>query len=132
MRLLLKFTRDRMALVDAHRNTPATSENYGREMHDRIEDFSTLASELEINVETYAQRGVDVRKPLREILRSWNEFQERLRSLKDSSEKDPALAEASGDYKFILEDALDAVSGGLETTIEAINIQELANTNKKK
>jgi hypothetical protein len=132
LRLMLKFTRDRMALVDAHRNTPATAEDYGRRMHDLLEDFDTLAGELEINVETYAQRGVDVRKPLREILRSWNEFQEKLKSLKEVSEKDPALAKASGDYKFILEDALDAVSGGLETTIEAISIQELAHKNKKK
>jgi hypothetical protein len=52
--------------------------------------------------------------------------------LKEVSEKDPALAKASGDYKFILEDALDAVSGGLETTLEAISIQELAHKNKKK
>ena len=132
LRLMLKFTRDRMALVDAHRNTPATAEGYGRRMHDLLEDFDTLAGELEVNVETYAQRGVDVRKPLREILRSWNEFQEKLKSLKDASEKDPALVNASGDYKFILEDALDAVGGGLETTIEAINIQELAHKNRKK
>ncbi|MGH9601847.1 MAG: hypothetical protein ACRD24_05605, partial [Terriglobales bacterium] len=132
LRLMLKFTRDRMALVDAHRNSPATAENYGRQMHDLIEDFSTLASELDVNVETYAQRGVDVRKPLREVLRSWNEFQEKLKSLKDQSEKDPALAKAFGDYKFILEDALDAVSGGLETTVEAISIQELAHKNRKK
>ncbi|MGH9649577.1 MAG: hypothetical protein ACRD3I_03795 [Terriglobales bacterium] len=132
LRLMLKFTRDRMALVDAHRNSPATGEDYGRRMHDLLEDFDTLANELEVNVETYSQRGVDVRKPLREILRSWNEFQEKLKSLKEASEKEPRLAKASGDYKFILEDALDAVSGGLETTIEAINIQELAHKNKKK
>jgi hypothetical protein len=132
LRLMLKFTRDRMTLVDAHRNSPASSADYGRRMHDLIEDFSTLAGELEINVETYAQRGVDVRKPLREILRSWNEFQEKLKSLKEQSTGDPAMAKAFGDYKFILEDALDAVGGGLETTIEAISIQELAHKNRKK
>lgn len=132
LRLMLKFTRDRMTLVDAHRNSPATAENYGRQMHDLIEDFSTLASELEVNVETYAQRGVDVRKPLREILRSWNEFQEKLKSLKEDSQKDPALAKSFEEYKFILEDALDAVGGGLETTVEAISIQDLAHKNKKK
>ena len=132
LRLMLKFTRDRMTLIDAHRNSPANAEGYGRRMHDLIEDFSTLASELEVNVETYAQRGVDVRKPLREVLRSWNEFQEKLKSLKEQSGSDPAMVKAFGDYKFILEDALDAVNGGLETTIEAISIQELAHKNKKK
>jgi len=132
LRLMLKFTRDRMALVEAHRFTPATAENYGRRMHDLLEDFGTLAVELETNVETYSRRNVDVRKPLREILRSWNEFQEKLKSLKETSEKDPAFTKAAADYQFILEDALDTVNGGLETTIEAINIQELANKVRKK
>lgn len=132
LRLMLKFTRDRMALVEAHRNTPATAEGYGRRMHDLLEDFGTLAIELETNVEAYSRRGVDVRKPLREILRSWNEFQEKLKSLKESSEKDPSLAKAAADYQFILEDALDTVSGALETTIEAINVQELAHKSRKK
>jgi len=132
LKLMLKFTRERMALVDAHRNTSASEEGYGRRMHDLLEDFGTLAGELETNVETYSQRGVDVRKPLREILQSWNEFQLKLKSLKEDSEKVPALAKPAGDYKFILEDALDTVSSGLETTIEAISIQELARKNQKK
>lgn len=132
LKLMLKFTRDRMALVDAHRNTPANSEDYGRRMHDLLEDFGTMAGELELNVETYSRRGVDVRKPLREILQSWNEFQAKLRSLKESSEKDPALAKVFADYKFIIEDALDAVNSGVETTIEAISVQELAHKARKK
>ncbi len=132
LKLMLKFTRERMALVDAHRNSPVSAEGYGRRMHDLLEDFAALAAELETNVETYSHRGVDVRKPLREILQSWNEFQAKLKSMKEDSEKLPALAKAAGDYKFILEDALDTVSSGLETTIEAISIQELARKNRKK
>ncbi|MGH8459878.1 MAG: hypothetical protein ACRESV_11035 [Nevskiales bacterium] len=132
LKLMLKFTRDRMALVDAHRNTPATAEDYGRRMHDLLEDFGTLAGELEANVETYSRRGVDVRKPLRDILQSWNEFQAKLRSLKEDSEKEAALAKAFADYKFIIEDALDTVNSGVETTIEAINLQELARKARKR
>ncbi len=132
LKLMLKFTRDRMALVDAHRNTPATAQDYGRRMHDLLEDFGTLAGELELNVETYSRRGLDVRKPLREILQSWNEFQAKLRSLKEDSEKDPVLAKAFADYKFIIEDVLDTVNSGVETTIEAISLQELARKARKK
>ncbi len=132
LKLMLKFTRDRMALVDAHRNTPATAEDYGRRMHGLLEDFGTLAGELELNVETYSRRGLDVRKPLRDILQSWNEFQAKLRSLKEDSEKDPALAKAFAAYKFIIEDALDTVNSGVETTIEAISVQELAAKARKK
>ncbi len=132
LKLMLTFTRDRMALVDAHRNSPATAQDYGRRMHDLLEDFGTLASELELNVETYSRRGVDVRKPLRQILQSWNEFQAKLRSLKEDSEKDPASTKAFADYKFIIEDALDTVNSGVETTIEAISLQELARKAKKK
>ena len=132
LKLMLKFTRDRMALVDAHRNTPATAKDYGRRMHDLLEDFGTLAGELELNVETYSRRGVDVRKPLKDILQSWNEFQAKLRSLKEDSEKDPALAKAFGQYKFIIEDALDTVNSGVDTTIEAISVQALAHKARKK
>ncbi len=132
LKLMLKFTRDRMALVDAHRNSPPTAEDYGQRMHDLLEDFGTLASELEDNVETYSRRGVDVRKPLREILQSWNEFQAKLKSMKEESEKDPAVAKAFADYRFLIEDVLDTVNSGVETTIEAINLQELARKAKKR
>jgi len=132
LKLLLKFTRDRMALIDALRAEPGGSKDRSRRMHDLLEDFGILVDELDNNVETYAARKSDLRKPLRAIVQADNEFLEKLRSLKAIAAADPALAEEAKEYEFILEDVTDSVQASLETALETLQAQDLAARDPKK
>ncbi len=110
LKLYVKFSRDRMTKLEEMRSDPKATER-GRQTHDMLEDFLAVYEELNNNIDMYVGRKDDIRKPLKLILEADNEFQSRLRALKNSASAN--AAEAS-QYEFILTDALDTVDSSAE------------------
>jgi hypothetical protein len=110
LKLYVKFSRDRMTKLEQMRADPKTTER-GLHTHDLLQDFLTIYEELDDNVEMYAGRKNDIRKPLRMVIEADTEFQSRLRALKGSANADP---KEEKQYEFVLNDALDTVDSSAE------------------
>lgn len=121
LKLLIKFTRQRLDAAEALRNEPKAGPERGRRIHDALEDFTTLMDELSDNVEAYASRKEDLRKPLAEVIAAANDFAARLNSFKTTAADNPTDAKA---YGFVLEDALDSVQSGLHDAEQILEEQK--------
>src|SRR4029077_19054249 len=82
--LYLKFARSRLVALEQMRNDPKTKDR-AAQTHDRLDDFLLIYDELNDNVDTYLNRKDDIRKPLKLIIEADNEFQAKLRALKDAA-----------------------------------------------
>ena len=110
LKLYVTFARDRMNKLETMRADPKTTDR-ARQTHDMLEDFLAVYDELNDNVETYAGRRDDIRKPLKLIIEADTEFQAKLRALKDAAHTDPAEAKQ---YEFLLSNAIDTVDASAD------------------
>ena len=85
------------------RNDPKTKDR-PRQTHDKLDDFMLLYDELNDNIDTYVDRKDDIRKPLKVIIEADNEFQAKLRALKEST------APEAKEYEFVLQNAIETVN----------------------
>lgn len=121
LKLFIKFTRQRLDSAEALRFDPKAGPDRGRQIHDLLEDFGNLVDELSDNVDAYAARKEDLRKPLVEVIAASNEFSVRLRDFKAAAVANPKEARA---YSFALEDAIDSVTAGLKNAEELLAEQK--------
>jgi len=108
LKLLLTFAKARMLAIQELRTDPKFAEGRGQRVHDLLEDFAAIVVELDRNIDQYAGQHQDIRKPLKEIIEANAEFDLKLRALKDSAAQ-PENANEAKDWRYILEDAFDAV-----------------------
>ena len=129
LKLLVGFARLRLdSLQKTHADTKLP--NRGQETHDRLQDFLAVYDELNDNIDMYADRKDDIRKPLKEILEADNEFGAKLRALKNSG--DTPAAE-SKQYEFVLSNALETIDSSTQEHRQLMSEQEeLAKQKKKK
>ena len=116
LKLMVEFTKARMLAIDQLRSDPKMAKERGRRIHDLLEDLSTLLNEIGDNIDHYA--GWDMRKPLKEVIEMDAEFQVKLRSIKEAT--DAATQAEMADYKFSMEDAIDAVNADAESSRQAL------------
>jgi hypothetical protein len=124
LKLLVQFTRQRLDSAEALRFDPKAGPDRGQQIHDLLEDFSSLVDELGDNVDAYATRKEDLRKPLAEIIAATNDFAARLRDFKAAAAAGPAEAKESKAYQFALADAIDSVDAGLKNAEELLQEQQ--------
>jgi len=127
LKLYVKFARARLDTVDQARTNPKTTD-HGQEMHDRLQDFLDIYDELNENVDTFADRRADIRKVLKNIIEADNEFQAKLRALRDSKN---APAEEAKQYEFLLGNALDTLDSSVQDHRQLLSEQEEAAKHKK-
>ena len=128
LKLYVKFSRDRMTILEKMRSDPKTTER-GRQTHDLLEDFLAVYDELNDNIDMYVGRKDDIRKPLKAIIEADTEFQSKLRALKNSASTN---AEAS-QYEFLLTDALDTVDSSADDHRKTVaEVEEYMKRKKKK
>src|SRR5215467_3478039 len=104
LKLYIEFARVRLAKLEQVRvDDKATDRD--QLTRDALQDFLDVYDELNTNVDTFADRGDDLRKALKPVIEADTEFGSKLRAFKSSL----GGAEAGTDYAFLLGSALEAV-----------------------
>ncbi len=114
LQLMVKFARARMDALEQLRADAKAGPDRADQVRELLQDFGTLMDQLDDNVDDYADRGEDLRKPLPVVIEADTEFQSKLKVWKDSAASNPAQAKELREYRFVLEDTLDAVNSGLD------------------
>jgi len=125
--LYVEFARVRLVKLEQMRSDPKTKDR-ARQTHDLLDDFQLLYDELNDNIDTYADRKDDIRKPLKVIIDADNEFQAKLRALKDAAGVKPQETEQ---YEFVLTNAIETVDASIEDHRKLLEEQEEAAKHKK-
>jgi len=102
--VMVKFTRARMTAIDQLRANGKTAKDRPMQIHDLLEDFTSLLDEISDNVDTYGSHKADMRKGLTLLVEANSEWQLQLRRLKEQSPP-----EELEQYSFVLTNANDAV-----------------------
>ena len=130
LRLLLTFAQSRMLAIYQMRGDPKLAEGRGERVHDLLEDFANIVTELDRNIDQYADQKQDIRKPLKEIIEANADFQQKLRGLKEAAAL-PENADEVKEWKYVLEDATDAVNANGDNARHTLDEQnELAKDKK--
>ena len=127
LKLYVDFARARLVALEQMRSDPKTK-NRAQQTHDKLDDFLLLYDELNDNIDTYVDRKDDIRKPLKLVIDADNEFQAKLRALKDTADVPPAEFHA---YEFVLTNVLDTVDTAAEDHKKLLEDQEEAAKHKK-
>lgn len=125
--LYVQFTRARLVKLEEMRNDPKTKDR-PRRTHDMLDDFLLLYDELNDNIDTYVDRKDDIRKPLKIIIEADNEFQAKLRALKDAAD---VPKEEAQQYEFVLTNVLETVDSSADDHRKLLVDQEDAAKHKQ-
>jgi hypothetical protein len=127
LKFYIKFTRDRIDRIQQVRLDPKITDK-PQAIRERLQDFLDLYDELDENVDVFADRKNDIRKPLKLVIDADTEFESKLRALKDSAAATPGQA---SQYEFLLSNAIDAVEGGAKDHRDLLAEQEELAKKKK-
>ncbi len=105
LELMVQFARERMNKIDELRANTKNAKDRPMQIHDLLQDFSSLLDEIDDNVDMYASHQADMRKGLTLVIEANSEWQLKLRRLKEQSPP-----EELDQYSFVLANASDAVS----------------------
>ena len=125
--LYLQFARARLVKLEQVRSDPKTKDR-AQQTHDLLDDFQLLYDELNDNIDTYVDRRDDIRKPLKLVIDADNEFQAKLRALKDAADVKPNEVRA---YEFVLTNILETVDTSADDHKKLLAEQEDAAKHKK-
>ena len=127
LKLYVDFARARLVALEQMRTDPKTKDR-PQQTHDKLDDFLLLYDELNDNIDTYVDRKDDIRKPLKLVIDADNEFQAKLRALKDTAD---VPSEEFHAYEFVLTNVLDTVDTAAEDHKKLLEDQEEAAKHKK-
>lgn len=122
LKLFVQFTRVRLDAVTQAQTDPKVTDR-AQVIHDKLQDFLDVYDELDENVDMFADRRNDIRKPLKLVINADTEFQGKLRTFKDAATNSQDQLKQ---YEFLLSNALDAVSNGLQDHRQLLTEQEAA------
>jgi hypothetical protein len=141
IKLMVKFTEARLVAIDQVRVDPKLGAERGRHIHDLLEDFTSLIDEINDNLDQYEGRPLNeesvkqYHKGLKELIEADARFDLRLRTLKSAAESDPVTRREAPDFRFVLQDALDALKSNADMAreyIETTHEQKSSESEKKK
>ena len=128
LKLYIEFARARLdKLQQVWSDAKAADRN--QQTHNALQDFLDVYDELNTNVDTFADRGEDLRKALKPVIEADTEFGSKLRAFKSSLSATPASA---SDSTFLLGTALEAIDSGAKDHRELLAEQEETFKHKKK
>jgi regulator of replication initiation timing len=130
LQLLLTFAKSRLVAVYQIHGDPKMVEGRGQRTHDMLEDFASIIGELDRNIDQYANQKQDIRKQLKDVIEADAQFQMQLRALKEEETK-PEWQKEADDYKFVLDDALDALQENADNARETLAEQNQLAKDKK-
>jgi hypothetical protein len=141
IKLMVKFTEARLVAIDQVRVDSKLGAERGRHIHDLLEDFTSLIDEINDNLDQYEGRPLNkesvkqYHKGLKELIEADARFDLRLRTLKSAAESDPVTRKEAPDFRFVLQDALDALKSNADMAreyIETTHEQKSSESEKKK
>jgi regulator of replication initiation timing len=128
IKLMLKYTQARLATIEQLEGDARLAAGRGKQIHDLLEDFTTLIDELDDNIDEYVDKKSDIRKGLKEVVETNTSFQLKLRTLKEQKVSSKEFA----DYNFVLQNATEAVNSSLDNARQALQELEVALKEEKK
>lgn len=128
LKLYIEFARARLEKLEQVR-AGEKSANRDELTRDALQDFLDVYDELNTNVDTYADRGDDLRKALKPVIEADTEFGSKLRAFKSSLGSRP---ESAKDFTFLLGTALDATDSSMKDHRDLLAEQEETFKHKKK
>lgn len=126
LKLFVQFAKARLIAIEQLRGDPKLAKDRGKQLHDLLEDFDAIANELGDNLDMYERQKNDLRKPLKEVIQGYTDWQLRLRSLKETYTSDSKLSEEYKELDFVLESAIETVNAGLDDSREMLDQQSKA------
>jgi hypothetical protein len=103
LELMVAFARARLTSIEELRVDPDAGKDRAMQIHDRLQDFTTLLDEIDDNIDMYGSHKTDMRKGLKLVIEADSEWQLKLRKLKEQSP-----AEEFDQYSFVLTNAIEA------------------------
>ena len=128
LKLYIEFARARLDKLQQVRSDPKATDRE-KQMHDSLQDFLDIYDELNSNVDTFADRGSDLRKALKPVIEADTEFGSKLRAFKSET---AGNREQAQQYEFLLGSALEATDAAAKDHRELLAEQEVTFKNKKK
>ena len=129
LKLYDEFARARLdKLQQARSDAKLSAKDKEQQTHDALQDFSDIYDELQENVDTFADRGNDLRKALKPVIEADSEFGAKLRAFRSSIANSP---DEAGEYEFLLNTALSSVGDGLRDHRQLLAEQEETFKHKK-
>jgi hypothetical protein len=123
LKLYTKYARARMETLTHLVSDPRFAADRGPQVHDLLEDLGKIVEEMDDNVDMYSEGKWDIRKPLKDVIQADTELQLKLRQIKEST--DLAMAEElQKNYKFVMDDTLEAVNASLDSARKTLDEQE--------
>ncbi|HEY1525485.1 MAG TPA: hypothetical protein VGH51_04535 [Candidatus Angelobacter sp.] len=135
IKLMAKFAEVRLVAIDQVRVDPKLGAERGKQIHDLLEDFTAIIDEINDNLDQYEGRPLDkdtvkqYHKGLKELIEADERFDLRLRTLKSAAETDPITKKEAPDFRFVLQDAQDALKSNADMAREYM---ETTHEQKKK
>jgi hypothetical protein len=137
LKLYIKFAEARLLAIDQLRSDPKLAEGRGQKIHDLLGDFTAILDEINDNLDTYQGRPLnkDDRKEfhngLKEVIEADEKFDLKLKTLKSAATTDPQAEKESADFRFVLQDAIDALKSSSDMAHEYINAKPDEGEKKK-
>src|SRR6267154_1113199 len=97
LKLYVEFARARLDKVQQVRSDPKLTDK-DEQTSAALQDFADIYDELNTNVDTFADRGNDIRKALKPVIEADTEFGAKLRAVKSSL---VSAKEEAGKYDFL-------------------------------
>ncbi|HZE79472.1 MAG TPA: hypothetical protein VE604_01145 [Candidatus Polarisedimenticolia bacterium] len=126
IKLMVKFTEARLVALDQVRIDPKLAAERGKQIHDLLEDFTSLLDEINDNLDQYEGRPLNkesvkqYHKGLKELIEADARFDLKLRTLKSAAETDPITKKEAPDFRFVLQDAMEALKSNADMAREYI------------
>jgi hypothetical protein len=129
LKLYVDCARVRLDKLQQARSDPKLSAaEKDEQTRDALQDFTGIYDELQDNVDTFADRGDDLRKALKPVIEADTEFGAKLRAFKSSL---ASSQEDAGKYDFLIGTALLAVDDGAKDHRQLLAEQEETFKHKK-
>jgi hypothetical protein len=135
IKLLINFTEARLVAIDTVRADPKQANGRGKQIHDLLEDFTSLIDEINDNLDQYEARTMDkntvkqYHKGLQELIEADARFDLKLKALQSAAMTDPQAKKEMLDFRFALQDAQEELKSNADLAREYI---ETTHEEKKK
>lgn len=127
LKLYVEFARVRLDKLQQARSDPKATDK-DEQTRTALQDFMDVYDELNVNVDTFADRGNDIRKALKPVIEADTEFGAKLRAFKSTL---ASSREEASKYDFLLGTALEAVDAGAKDHRDLLAEQEETFKHKK-
>lgn len=126
LELMTGFARGRLLSIEQLSADPKSAKDRPAQIHDLLQDFTSLLDEIDDNIDMYGSHKTDMRKGLKLVIEASSEWQLQLRKLKQQSPP-----EELSQYSFVLTNATEAVEDTADSARKELQTQNDLAKDKK-